>query len=86
MKLEGLLRSSGLHKMAYDRTVGLMIRNLCHFLERCEAGRKETELSLFSQQRGELVWDEEIVWFPWEVCRNEALELLSLSHRISVLI
>lgn len=61
MKLEGLSRSRDLLKMAYDRTAGPRIRNLCHFLEKCEAGWKEAGLVSYSKQWGRLVWDEELI-------------------------
>lgn len=69
--------------MAYDRTVGLRIRNLFHFRERWEAGRKVPGLSSFSKERGGLVWDEEIVWFPNEVCMNEALGSFCHLHLVA---
>lgn len=68
MKLEGLSRSRGLQKMAYDRTAGLRIRNLCHFLERCKAGWKETGIH---NSRADLYG---MMQFFFEICKNEALE------------
>lgn len=47
-------------------------------------GRAESNwLSSFSKQRGGLVWDEEIVWFPCEVCKNEALDSFCHLHLVA---
>lgn len=54
--------------MAYDRTAGLRIRNLYHFLERCKAGWKETSI----HNSGADLYG--MMQFFFEICKNEALE------------